>query len=60
MTIFINEKDIARLHDEGLASMADYIAAVGAAYTDQGRGEFEILPRTNFTVECRAASGRGR
>ena len=51
MTIFINERDIARLHDEGLASMADYIAAVGAAYTDQGRGNFEILPRTNFTVD---------
>jgi alanine dehydrogenase len=51
MTIFINERDIARLHDEGLAGMADYIAAVGAAYTDQGRGDFEILPRTNFTVD---------
>lgn len=51
MTIFINERDIARLHDEGLASMADYIDAVGAAYTDQGRGDFEILPRTNFTVD---------
>ena len=51
MTIFINEKDIARMHDSGIVTIDDYIAAVEAAYTDQGRGNFEILPRTNFTVD---------
>jgi ornithine cyclodeaminase/alanine dehydrogenase-like protein (mu-crystallin family) len=51
MTIFINEKDIARMHETGLVTMDDYIAAVEAAYTDQGRGDFDILPRTNFTVD---------
>ncbi|MGE0650576.1 MAG: ornithine cyclodeaminase family protein [Alphaproteobacteria bacterium] len=59
MTIFINEKDIARMHETGVASMDDYIAAVEAAYTDQGRGDFEILPRTNFTVEVPGRKRKG-
>lgn len=51
MTLFLNEKHIARMHETGIVTMDDYIAAVEAAYTDQGRGDFEILPRTNFTVD---------
>ena len=51
MTIFINEKHIATLIDQGHATMADFIAAVEAAYTDQGRGEYDILPRQNFPVD---------
>jgi hypothetical protein len=51
MTLFLNEKHIAQMHEAGLATMDDYISAVEAAYTDQGRGDFEILPRTNFTVD---------
>ena len=50
MTIFINEKHIAELHDRGLASMADYVAAMEGAYGDQGAGDFDILPRQNFYV----------
>ena len=50
MTIFINEKHIAELHDRGLASIADYVAAMEAAYGDQGAGDFDILPRQNFYV----------
>lgn len=50
MTIFINEKHIAELHDRGLASMADYVAAMEGAYGDQGAGNFDILPRQNFYV----------
>ena len=48
MTLFINEKHIAELHDRGLASMADYVAAMEGAYGDQGAGDFDILPRQNF------------
>lgn len=51
MTIFINEKHIATLIDDGHATMADFIAAVEAAYTDQGRGAFDILPRQNFVID---------
>ena len=51
MTLFLNEKHIAQMHEAGLATIDDYISAVEAAYTDQGRGDFEILPRTNFTVD---------
>lgn len=51
MTLFINEKHIAQMHEAGLVTMDDYITAVEAAYGDQGRDEFEILPRTSFTVE---------
>ncbi len=50
MTIFINEKHIAELHHRGLASMADYVAAMEGAYGDQGAGNFDILPRQNFYV----------
>lgn len=51
MTIFINEKHIQGMLDDGTVTMADFIDAVGAAYTDQGKGRFEILPRTNFYVD---------
>ncbi|MFM2130169.1 MAG: Alanine dehydrogenase [Pseudomonadota bacterium] len=51
MTLFLNEKHIAHMHDTGLVTMDDYIGAVEAAYTDQGRGATEILPRTNLTVD---------
>ncbi|MDX1485741.1 MAG: ornithine cyclodeaminase family protein [Alphaproteobacteria bacterium] len=50
MTIFINERDIATLIDDGHASMGDFVAAVEDAYTDQGKGDFDILPRQNFEV----------
>ncbi len=51
MTLFLNEKHIAGMINDGTATMADFIAAVEAAYTDQGEGRFEILPRTSFKVE---------
>ncbi len=51
MTIFINESHIAQLIDDGHATMADFVAAVEAAYTDQGNGEFDILPRQNFEID---------
>lgn len=51
MTIFINEAHLRTLHDSGAVTMADYVAAVEAAYRDQGLGEFQILPRQNFWVE---------
>ena len=50
MTIFINEKHIAELHDKGIATIADYVAAMEGAYGDQGAGNFDILPRQNFYV----------
>lgn len=51
MTLFLNEKHIAHMHETGLVTMDDYIKAVEAAYTDQGKGAFEILPRTNLSVD---------
>jgi ornithine cyclodeaminase/alanine dehydrogenase-like protein (mu-crystallin family) len=51
MTIFLSPAHITALHDSGAASMADYVAAVEAAYRDQGLGDFHILPRQNFWVE---------
>lgn len=59
MTLFINEKDVAGMIADGTVTMADFIAAVEAAYTDQGMGRFEILPRTNFTVEVPGKSRPG-
>jgi alanine dehydrogenase len=59
VTIFINEKDIAALIDGGHATMADFIAAVEAAYTDQGNGDFDILPRQNFEVEVPGRNRKG-
>jgi ornithine cyclodeaminase/alanine dehydrogenase-like protein (mu-crystallin family) len=59
MTIFINEKHIEEMHESGLVSMGDYIDAVEAAYGDQGSGEFEILPRTNFWIDVPGRKRRG-
>jgi alanine dehydrogenase len=59
MTIFINERDIATLIDDGHATMGDFVAAVEAAYTDQGNGDFDILPRQNFEVEVPASNRKG-
>lgn len=59
MTIFINEKDVAALIDGGHAAMADFVAAVEAAYTDQGRGDFDILPRQNFEVDVPGRKAKG-
>jgi alanine dehydrogenase len=51
MTIYLSASDIARMHDDGLVTIADYISAVEAAYRDQGLERFQILPRQNFYVE---------
>lgn len=51
MTIYLSASDIARMHEEELVSIADYIEAVEAAYRDQGLARFQILPRQNFYVE---------
>ena len=59
MTLFINESHVAALIDQGHATMADFIAAVEAAYTDQGRGEFDILPRRNFTIDVPGRKAKG-
>ena len=59
MTIFINESHVAALIDQGHATMADFIAAVEAAYTDQGRGEFDILPRQNFVIDVPGRKAKG-
>ena len=39
--------------------MGDFVAAVEAAYTDQGNGDFDILPRQNFEVEVPASNRKG-
>lgn len=59
MTIFINERHIAQLIEDGHATMADFVAAVEAAYTDQGNGDFDILPRQNFEVEVPGRNRKG-
>ncbi len=59
MTIFINESHVAALIDGGHATMADFVAAVEAAYTDQGRGEYDILPRQNFPVDMPGGQAKG-
>lgn len=51
MTIFLNDDHIRHLHESGAVTMADYVAAVEAAYRDQGTGDFQILPRQNFWME---------
>ncbi|HTI85338.1 MAG TPA: ornithine cyclodeaminase family protein [Alphaproteobacteria bacterium] len=51
MTIFLSPTHITSLHESGAVTMADYVAAVEAAYRDQGLGDFQILPRQNFWVE---------
>ncbi|MBT3791692.1 MAG: ornithine cyclodeaminase family protein [Rhodospirillales bacterium] len=50
MTLFINEKHVAQLIDEGHATMGDFVAAIEGAFIDQGNGDFDILPRQNFEV----------
>jgi alanine dehydrogenase len=59
MTIFINERDIDTLINDGHATMGDFVAAVEAAYTDQGNGDFDILPRQNFEVEVPDSNRKG-
>lgn len=51
MTVFLNDSHIQALHDSGAVTMSDYVAAVEAAYRDQGTGDFQILPRQNFWIE---------
>jgi ornithine cyclodeaminase/alanine dehydrogenase-like protein (mu-crystallin family) len=51
MTIYLSASDIAQMHESGLVGITDYIAAVEAAYRDQGLERFQILPRQNFYVE---------
>jgi len=51
MTIFLSPSRIRAMHESGAVTMADYVAAVEAAYRDQGLGDFQILPRQNFWVE---------
>jgi ornithine cyclodeaminase/alanine dehydrogenase-like protein (mu-crystallin family) len=50
MTLFINEKHIAAMINDGTLTMSDFVDAMEAAYRDQGEGNFEILPRQNFEV----------
>ncbi|MGE5540387.1 MAG: ornithine cyclodeaminase family protein [Gemmatimonas sp.] len=56
MTIFLGPDHIKALHASGAVTMADYVAAVEAAYRDQGLGAFQILPRQNFWIEREAES----
>lgn len=58
--LYLEPDDIARMHTEGVVTMADHIEAIEAAYRDKGAGGVEILPRGNLWATPKTPGERPR